>query len=175
MIVRTVSDPTTMIAAIRSEVQKLDSTLPVYDVKTLVEHLGLALLPARTAAILLGSFGLLALALAAVGIYGVTSYSVAQRTREIGIRTALGARRVDVLTMVVKQGMLLAVIGMAVGLAAALGVTRLMSSLLYGVSSTDPLTFTGIAVLLSVVALAACLIPARRAMQVDPMVALRYE
>lgn len=175
LIARTASDPRAMISAIRSEAQKLDANLPVYDTKTLTEHMRLSLFPARIAAATLGSFGLLALALAAVGIYGVTSYTVAQRTREVGIRMALGAQSGDVLRMMIKQGMILILIGVAIGLTAALFVTGLMSSLLFGVSSTDPLTFITITLILSAVALGACAVPARRATKVDPMIALRYE
>jgi len=125
--------------------------------------------------ILLASFALVALLLASVGIYGVLAYLVGQRTHEIGIRVALGAGRIEMLRLVVGQGAKMALLGVALGLAAAIGLTRLMSGMLYGVSATDPLTFIAVAILLILVALAACYIPARRAMEVDPMVALRYE
>ncbi|MGB7922147.1 MAG: ABC transporter permease [Pyrinomonadaceae bacterium] len=175
LLVRTTSDPKSMIGAIRSEVQKMDRNLPVYDVRTLTEHMGLSLFPARIAATLLGAFGLLALSLAAIGVYGVMSYSVAQRTHEIGIRMALGARPRDVLRLVVQQGMMLALIGLVIGLLGALTLTRLMSSLLYGVSATDAGTYLVISLLLAIVVLIACYVPARRATKVDPMIALRYE
>jgi predicted permease len=175
LVARTTTDPQTIIAAMRHEVQKLDPTLPLYDVKTLTEHMNVPLFPARMAAIALGSFGLLALALAAIGIYGVMSYSVASRTREIGIRLALGAQPRDVLKLIVGQGMSLALIGVSVGLLAAFAATRLLASLLYGVSATDALTFAGISFLLTAIALLACYIPAQRATKVDPIRALRYE
>lgn len=175
LLVRTVSDPRAMTAAVRDAVRQLDAQLPVYDVKTMTEHLGLSLFPARVAALLLGSFGLLALTLAAIGIYGVMSYSATQRTREIGIRVALGARPSDVLRLIVKHGAIVTVAGVIIGLGAALALTRLMASLLYGVSATDPLTFLGVAALLLAVALVACYVPARRATKVDPLAALRHE
>jgi predicted permease len=175
LVVRSGGEPQALVGAVRGEVQKLDANLPVFGVKTMAEHLGLSYFPARVAAALLSSFGLLALALAGIGIYGVTSYAVAQRTREIGVRVALGARPRDVLRLVLGQGMILIGIGLASGLAAAFALTRLMTNVLYGVSATDPLVFAGVVLLLVGVALAACFIPARRAMKVDPMVALRYE
>jgi predicted permease len=175
LIVRATSDPRALIGAIRNEAQKLDANLPLYDIKTFSEHLSLSLFPARVAATLLGSFAVVALALAAMGIYGVTSYSVSQRTREIGIRLALGARPADVLRMVVGQSSRLAAAGLLIGLVSAFLLTRLMEGLLYGVSATDPVTFAAIVALLALVALVACFIPARRASKVDPQVALRYE
>jgi macrolide transport system ATP-binding/permease protein len=173
LIVRTRGNPIDYLSAARREVSALDKNLPLYDVKTMRQHLGLALLPARLAGSVLGIFGLAALILAAAGIYGVMAYSVAQRTREIGIRMALGASASSVLKLVVKHGMTLALIGMVLGLIASLALTRLIRPLLFGVSATDPLTFIVIVLLLSAVALLACYIPARRATKIDPMIALR--
>ena len=175
IIVRTAGDPTSMIGTLRGELQSLDPTLPIFGVKTMTEHMQLSLLPARTAASVLGVFGLLALILAAIGIYGIMSYTVAQRTREIGIRSALGAARGDVFRLVIGQGMKLTLIGLLIGLAVALLLTRLLSSLLFGVSATDPLTYIGISLLFGLVAFLASYLPARRATLVDPMIALRYE
>jgi predicted permease len=174
LIVRGAADPQGLIALVRNELQQLDPHLPLAS-RTLVERMNLPLMPARIAASVLGGFGLLALALAAIGIYGVMSYSVAKRTHEIGIRMALGAQRLDVLKLVIGQGLTLTIIGMAIGSLAALALTRAMKSLLFGVSATDPSTFVGVAVLLAGVALLASYIPARRASRVDPMVALRCE
>ncbi|MBL8190479.1 MAG: ABC transporter permease [Acidobacteria bacterium] len=175
MLVRTTVQPETVIGAIRNEIRQMDANLPVTDVKTLREHMNLSLFPARAVAALLTAFGLLALTLAAIGIYGVMSYSVAQRTREVGIRMALGAQRSDVLRLMLRQGMTLAAIGMAIGLTAAFVLTRLLANLLYGVSSTDAVAFIGVTLALGLVVMIACLIPASRAAKVDPMIALRYE
>jgi predicted permease len=167
-------DPQQLIALVRSEVRQLDPNLPLAS-RTLTERMSLPLLPARVAASVLGGFGLLALALAAIGIYGVMSYAVSKRTREIGIRLALGAQKADVMNLVIGQGLTLTLIGLAIGLFAAFALTRGMKALLFGVSATDPLTYAGVAVLLAGVALLACYLPARRASRVDPMVALRSE
>jgi predicted permease len=175
LVARTATDPQTAIASLRKEIQSLDAALPLYGVKTLTEHMQMPLFATRMAAIVLGSFGLMALVLAAIGIYGVMSYVVAGRIREIGVRMALGARERDVLRLIVGQGMRLALIGLGAGLVMAFLAARLLTSLLYGVSSTDPLTYAAVALLLAGVALAACYIPARRATRVDPMIALRYE
>jgi predicted permease len=175
LVARTSNDPQTTISALRREIQNLDPTLPLYGVKTLTEHMQMPLFATRMAAIVLGSFGLMALMLAAIGIYGVMSYVVAGRIREIGVRMALGARQRDVLRLIVGQGMMLALIGLGAGLLFAFLAARMLTSLLYGVSATDPLTYAGVVLLLALVALAACYIPARRATRVDPMIALRYE
>ena len=175
LLVRTDGDPQSMILAIRNEVHSLDPNLPIFDVKTLTEHMRLALFPARVAAAVLGAFGIIALALAAIGIYGVTSYAVSQRTREIGIRMALGAQLADVLKLILSQGIKLTVIGVGCGLVGAYLLTRALSSLLYGVTATDAATFVFVSLLLIAVALIATYMPARRATKVDPLVALRYE
>ena len=175
LMVRTTRDPESVIAAVRNEVRAIDPNLPVFDVKTLAQHMRLALFPARVAATVLGVFGMVALMLAAIGIYGVTSYSVAQRTREIGIRIALGAQLGDVLKLILRHGVRLTMLGVSLGLVGAWIVTRAISSVLYGVSATDPTTFILVSVTLTVVVLVACYIPARRATKVDPLVALRYE
>jgi predicted permease len=175
LIVRTNGDPESMMSAVRNEVRSLDANLPLYEVKTLTEHLRFALFPPRVAATVLGVFGLVALMLAAMGIYGITSYAVAQRTHEIGIRMALGAQLRDVLRLVISHGIKLTLLGVVIGLIGAYVVTRAITSLLYGVSATDPLTFGVVSVALVVVAVLACYIPARRATKVDPLVALRYE
>jgi predicted permease len=173
--VRASGDPETLRAAVAHEVQTLDRNLPLSGVKTLREQLNSSLTQQRVAATLVAVFGLLALALAAVGLYGLLAYTVSQRTHEIGVRLALGAQTGDVLRLVLRDGLRLALLGIAVGLLIAAGVTRLLASLLYGVSALDPLTYGGVALALIVVALIASYVPARRATKVDPMVALRYE
>ncbi len=163
------------ISAVRGELLALDSSLPVSEIKTMSEQIGNALAAMRLASTLVGIFGVVALALAAIGLYGVMAYAVAHRTREIGVRMALGAQMGDVLKLVVKQGMKLTIIGVGLGLGAAYGLTRTIASFLYGVSPTDLLTFVVISLVLAGVALGACFVPARRAAKVDPMVALGYE
>lgn len=173
--VRTSVPPPQLVAAFRREVTALDADLPVYSIRPLDDHLTATLTPQRLLASLVTAFGLLALLLAATGLYGLLSSTVTDRTREIGIRTALGAPRGAVRRLVVAQGMRLALGGVALGLIAAFGLTRLMAGLLFGVSAVDPVTFTGIALLLLLVALVACDIPARRASHLDPKTALRSE
>jgi len=173
--VRTSGNPETLMATLRNQVQQLDRNLAFTNMQTATEILSQGLWAARMGAALLGLFGLLALVLASVGIYGVLAYSVAQRTGEIGIRMALGAQPGEVLRLVLRQGMTLAVIGAILGLVAALLLARTAANLLYGVSATDPLTYAGITVLLLSVALLACYLPARRATRIDPVVALRFE
>jgi putative ABC transport system permease protein len=175
LVVRTEADPASLTAAIRGELQKLDPNLPVYGVTTMAQRVANQTTQARFSAWLLGIFGALALLLSAVGIYSVMSYAVEQRTHEVGIRLALGARAGDVLKLVMRQGMRLALLGLALGLSAALALTQLMKGLLFGVAPADPPTYAGIALLLTAVALLACWIPARRATKVDPLVALRCE
>jgi len=175
LTVRTDGRPESLLGAVRKEVQTLDPNLPLFDVKTLTEHMRFALFPPRIAATVLGVFGLVALLLSAIGIYGITSYTVAQRTHEIGIRLALGAQFSDVLKLVLSHGLKLTVIGAALGLIGAYLATRAITSVLYGVSATDPLTFGFVSLLLLGVALLACYVPSRRATKVDPLVALRNE
>jgi predicted permease len=172
---RTAADPQAILPAIREVVAQVSTNLPLFDVKTESEQIDRLLFQERLVARLASFFGLLALVLACVGLYGLLSYEVSRRTREIGIRMALGARAESVLKLVLRQGIALAVVGAAVGIGVALGVTRYLTSMLYDVHANDPLTMIAVAVLLTLVALAACYIPARRAMRVDPMVALRYE
>ena len=175
VVVRTRSDPTAIMGPVRRAVQELDPREIIYSVQTLDEVLSNSFAARRLSMILLGIFAALALVLSCVGIYGVISYLVGQRTHEIGVRMALGAQRNDVLRLILGQGVRMALMGVGIGLVAALALTRLMSRMLFGVSATDPLTFAGVAILLCGVAVVACYIPARRAMRVDPMEALRYE
>ena len=173
--VRTAADPQALLPAIRRVVAQLNENLPLFQVTTESQQIDRLLFQERLVARLSAFFGLLALVLACIGLYGLLSYEVSRRTREIGIRMALGAQEGDVLRLVVKQGFALAVMGAAVGIGVALSVTRYLTSMLYGVHTNDPVTIGAVAVLLGLVALAACYIPARRATRVDPMVALRYE
>jgi putative ABC transport system permease protein len=173
--VRTAAQPETLAPALRAQVASLDAEIPVFNVRTMEQIVAVAAGQPRFQTVLLVIFSAIALLLAAIGLYGVMSFLVRQRTHEIGLRMALGAQPRDVMGLVIKQGLLLTLIGIGIGLAAAFGLTRLMKSLLFEVSATDPLTFAVIAALLATVALLACYIPARRAMKVDPMVALRYE
>ena len=175
LVGRTAGDPRTVLGEMRQVVQELDPTLPVYDAKTLTQHMNIPLFPAKMAAWILASFGVLALFLAAIGIYGVMACVVVGRTREIGLRMALGAQTGDVLRLILGQGMLLAAIGSLIGLTIGFGGTRFLKTLLYGVSAADPLTFGGVTLLLVGVTFLACWLPAQRASRVDPMIALRAE
>ena len=168
-------DPLSLVAAVRREVSAVDREQPVFNVRSLEQVMADSISRQRFQTLLLGAFATTALLLAAIGVYGVVSYSVSQRTGEIGIRIALGARPRDVLRLVIGHGLILTVLGMALGLAGALGLTRLMGGLLFGVSANDPLTFGVTALLLTAVALSAALVPARRATKVDPLVAIRNE
>jgi putative ABC transport system permease protein len=175
LAIRTAADPASLAGAVREKVRGIDKDQPVYEVRTMNQLVSASVAQPRLNLVLLGVFAAVALILAATGIYGVMSYSVTQRTHEIGIRMALGAGSTNVMRLVVGRGMVLAGVGVAIGLAAAFAMTRVMASLLFGVSATDPVTFVVIAIVLIVVALIASVIPARRAVRVDPIVALRYE
>jgi putative ABC transport system permease protein len=175
LVIRTAGDPAAIAPAVRDEVREMDPNQPVSDVRTMEEVMADTLGRARFNTLLLSLFAGLATLLAAVGIFGVMNYSVTVRTREIGIRLALGAQRGQVLMLILRQGLLLTLSGIGVGLAGALALTRVMSSLLFGVEATDPLTFAAIVALLTIVSIIACYLPARRATRVDPMTALRYE
>ena len=175
MVVRSNSDPAAIAGPLRAAVISIDKSLPVYALKPLTEHLRDSLARRRFNLILLTLFSCVALALAAVGIYGVISYGVTQRTHELGIRMALGAKPRDVLRLVVRQAMLLVLAGIGIGLLASLALTRLMKGLLFSVSVTDPMTLVVISLLMTMIALLACVVPARRATKVDPLIALRYE
>ena len=175
VVLRTNVDPLSIVAGVRKEVQALDPDQPIAAVKTMNDWVATSTAAPRYRTTLLALFAALAMILAATGIYGVMSYSVAQRTHEIGVRMAMGARQFDVLKMVVRQGMILALVGVVLGLAGAYALTRVMSTLLFGVTAKDPITFGAVAALLIAVAFIACFVPARRATKVDPLVALRYE
>jgi putative ABC transport system permease protein len=175
MVVRTRADTPGLLDALRQTNRQINSEQVIFDANSMDNIISSTLAARRFSMILLASFAGLALLLSSVGIYGVVSYLVGQRTREIGLRMALGARRVDVLRMVLSGGGKLAALGVVIGLGASLGLTQLMGAMIYGVSATDPLTFVSVALLLTCVALIACYVPARRAMRVDPMAALRHE
>ncbi|HEY4838221.1 MAG TPA: FtsX-like permease family protein, partial [Candidatus Acidoferrales bacterium] len=172
---RTSSDPSAMASSMIREIHAIDSNVPVYDISTMDARVSRSLARQRFSMVMLGAFAGFALLLAAIGVYGVMSYLVTQGTRDIGVRIALGAQQSDILRLVLKQGMTLTLVGIIAGLAGAAALSRVMGSLLFGVGSTDFVTFSSVAVLLTLIAFAACYIPARRAMRVDPLVALRYE
>jgi putative ABC transport system permease protein len=175
LVLRTSVDPLSLVSAVRKQVSELDKNLPLYGVQTMDDVLSAEVASQRFNAGALAGFAGLAVLLAAVGIYGVMAYAVSQRTHEIGVRIALGAERQNVLLMVLNQGLRLALIGVGLGLVASFALTRLMSSLLFGVRPSDPETFIVVTAALVAVALAACWIPARRATRVDPVIALRYQ
>lgn len=177
VFVYTQNDPQAMVSAVRDQIRQLDATLPVFGVTTMEAHVkyGKPLLPARLGAMLVGAFGVLGLVLASVGVYGVVSYSVSQRTQEIGIRTAMGAQRGNVLRLILRQGMTMALIGSGIGIVLSLGVFRALGTVLYGVRAFDPVTLSSVSLLLVAVAFVASYIPALRATHVDPVVALRDE
>ena len=175
LLVRTTGDPIAAVPSIRAVVREADPNMAAADANSLTRLIGFAMLPARLAAILFGLLGVLALLLASAGLYGVMSYSVSQRTHEIGVRVAIGAQRSDVIRLVLRRGIILTAIGLGIGLVISLVCSRVVSSLLYDISTSDPATFIGVSLILIAVALLACYIPARRATRVDPAVALRYE
>jgi putative ABC transport system permease protein len=175
IIVRTTGEPGPLAEALRREIRALDPNLPVYDIHTLAEYKQLKLADRMNGANILGGFGTLALLLASIGVYGVMAFSVIQRTKEIGIRVALGARRRDVIALFLGRGMRLTLIGIVIGMSLSLALSRLLQGMLLGLTPTDGATFVGVAGLLAGVALLASWLPARRAARVDPMQALRYE
>jgi putative ABC transport system permease protein len=175
IVITTASDPTSIAALVRDNVRKLDKDLPLYSVKTMKQRVSDSLAEQRFIMLLLGIFAGIAMLLSAIGIYGVMSFAVSQRTREIGIRMALGAQRGQMLRMMLNRGLALTLIGIALGLGGAIALTRLMTSLLYEVTPNDKPTLIIISVILAVVAMIASYIPAHRSTKVDPMVALRYE
>jgi putative ABC transport system permease protein len=175
LVVQTSTNPLSLATTIRREVLAIDPNQPMYDVKTMEQRVAESVSVSRSLMFLFSSFAVLALVLASVGIYGIVSYSVSQRTVEIGIRMALGANSGDVLKLVMRTGIVLVLTGIAIGITGALALTRFLTTLLFGITPTDTSTFVVIPIGLLVLALAACLIPARRATKVDPLVALRYE
>lgn len=175
LAIRTAGDPLSLVEPVKAEIAALDPNLPLRRMQTMEQIVDNSIAQRRFIMGLLAVFAALALVLAAIGIYGVIAYSVAQRTQEMGLRLAIGASRGDVFRLVVRQGLGLALLGVLLGVAGALGLTRVLRSLLYGVSSTDPVIFAAVIAVLAAVALAACCVPAWRAMRVEPMAALRYE
>ena len=175
LVVRTTSDPLTLASAVRSEVLAVDKNQPIFDVKTMDQRVNDSVAVSRSLMLLFSAFAMLALVLAAVGIYGIVSYSVTQRTHEIGIRMALGARAGNVLSMIMRNGVTLVLTGIVIGIAGALALTRFLTTLLFGVTPTDSMTFVVVSIVFFVIAIVASLIPAVRATRVDPVVALRNE
>ena len=175
LLIRTAGDPIRIVPVIQARLHQLEPTITIFNIRTLGEHVGRSLYVERMESMLLAFFGLLALALTAVGIYGVVAYSVAQRTREVGIRMALGAQRRDVLKLILMKGLTLIAWGIALGLVGCYWLSRLVSSQLFGVSPNDPATLATVAAVLVAVALLASYLPARRATKVDPLLALRCE
>jgi putative ABC transport system permease protein len=164
-----------MLEELRREIQVVDPMMAATGLQTMEQYMALPLFPARTTGLLLGASGMLAVILTAIGLFGVIAYVVSQRTHEIGVRMALGARQTDVLKMVMRQGLFVTSIGLIIGMAAAIAAARLLAPLLYGIGANDPATLIGVALGVATTAMLACYIPARRAMRVDPAVALRYE
>jgi putative ABC transport system permease protein len=175
LVVRTAGDSRGLLDELQREVPIVDPLMAATQVQTIEDYMALPLFPARAMGWLLGVSGILAVVMTAIGLFGVIAYVVSQRTHEIGVRMALGARRSDVLKLVIGQGVRLTVIGLGIGLAAAFGATRLLAPVLYGIGANDPATMLAVAVGLAAIALTACYLPARKAMSVDPSVALRYE
>jgi putative ABC transport system permease protein len=175
LVVKSKMDPAVLTSGIRGAIASIDRDQPVFGIATMKQLVGNSVATQRITLVLLGLFSALALVLAAIGIYGVISYSVAQRSHEIGIRMALGAKRGDVLRMILAQGAKIAGVGVIIGIVASFCLTRLMTSLLFSVSAADPATFAGVAITLALVATLACYLPARRALRVDPIIALRCE
>jgi hypothetical protein len=175
ILLRTTTEPALVAQDLRRTIRALDDTLPIFGVKTMNEHVSVALLPVRVAATLVAALGGIALLLTTLGLYGLVAFTVRHRTKEIGVRVAAGAQTGQLVRFMIRQGMKLTAGGLVIGMAAALGVTRFLEFLLYNVSSTDPVTFVGIACLLLAVAFLGCLLPARKAARISPVVALRHE